>query len=314
MFPTSFSTCWNSQSHSDGAALVAEIIQLGFDTIEVSHGMKVSLLPGIAQAVRDRRVQVSSVHNFCPSPVEVMIDAPDAYEFSSHRSFDRKRALDLTLATLETAASLSARHVVLHLGTVPIHHYTPELFSLVSAGKIHSRSFVDLKLKAVEQRSKMAPLYLARAAEALAQIADRARVLGIVLGVESRSHYEQIPDEPEMLALMRQFKDDPHVGYWHDFGHVQRRHNLALCHHPTWLVAMRPFLVGCHVHDLEWPAKDHRVPLTTGGIDYPSLLPLLPQGVPLVWEISSRRRAKTIREAIPRWHHLLQHQAPLPTT
>ena len=39
-----FSTCWNSQKHSDGYTMIKEIVDLGFDTIEISHGLKISLL------------------------------------------------------------------------------------------------------------------------------------------------------------------------------------------------------------------------------------------------------------------------------
>ena len=52
-----FSTCWNSQKHTDGYAMVEEIISLGFTTIEISHGLKVSLLPGIIKAFEENRAQ-----------------------------------------------------------------------------------------------------------------------------------------------------------------------------------------------------------------------------------------------------------------
>src|SRR6187431_1760542 len=107
----SFSTCWNSSRHQDGETMVDEILSLGVDTIEISHGLKVSLLPGIRKAFEAGRVKVSGVHNFCPSPVELMIDAPDAYEFTSHRPHDRERALALTLETIETAAQYQAKYV-----------------------------------------------------------------------------------------------------------------------------------------------------------------------------------------------------------
>ena len=42
-----FSTCWNSQRHTDGYQMIEEIVELGFNTIEISHGLKISLLPGI---------------------------------------------------------------------------------------------------------------------------------------------------------------------------------------------------------------------------------------------------------------------------
>ena len=72
-----FSTCWNSSRHDDGEEMIDEILELGFDTIEISHGLSVSLLPGIKKAYQAGKFKVSGLHNFCPSPVEVLIDAPD---------------------------------------------------------------------------------------------------------------------------------------------------------------------------------------------------------------------------------------------
>ena len=122
-----FSTCWNSNRHTDGLSAIEEIQRIGFDAIEISHGLKVSLLPGIQQAVKQGKIKVFGLHNFCPSPVEVMIDAPDCYEFTSHRAFDRKRSLDLTLTTLENAASLGAKYVVVHMGSIPMKRLSPLL-------------------------------------------------------------------------------------------------------------------------------------------------------------------------------------------
>ena len=42
-----FSTCWNSHRHQDGEEMIDEILSLGFDHVELSHGIKLSLLPGI---------------------------------------------------------------------------------------------------------------------------------------------------------------------------------------------------------------------------------------------------------------------------
>src|SRR5258705_166474 len=82
---------------------------------------------GLWGAVAENVVKVSSVHNFCPSPVEVMMDAPDAFEFTSHRESDRNRAMDLTERTLETAGRVGASRVVVHLGSVPMKDFTQQL-------------------------------------------------------------------------------------------------------------------------------------------------------------------------------------------
>ncbi|MFN0127680.1 MAG: sugar phosphate isomerase/epimerase family protein [Verrucomicrobiales bacterium] len=274
---------------------------MGFDTIEISHGLKVSLLPGIQKAFREKQIKVSGLHNFCPSPVELMIDAPDAYEFTSHRPHDRERAMALTLKTLEFAAQFEAQYVVLHLGSVPIRKFTDRLEALLAAGRGNTREYVRLKLAFVKARERVGPLYLERAREAVDRIAAKAKEVGVPVALESRSHFEQVPTEAEMLGLLDHFRDNPWVGYWHDFGHVQRKANLGLLDHEAWIRAVAPHWLGCHLHDVEWPHRDHRVPLTAGGVDFDTLMPLVPPGRPVVWEISNRRRKQTIIDALPRW-------------
>jgi sugar phosphate isomerase/epimerase len=274
---------------------------MGFDTIEISHGLKVSLLPGLQKAFREGQMKVSGLHNFCPSPVELMIDAPDAYEFTSHRPHERERAMSLTLRTLEFAAQFEAQYVVLHLGSVPVKKYTDRLEALLAAGKLNTREYVKLKLEFVQAREKAAPLYVQRAREAVAHIAEKAKEVGVPVAIESRSHFEQVPTEAEMLGLLDHFRDNPWVGYWHDFGHVQRKANLGLLNHEAYLRSVVPHWLGCHLHDVEWPHRDHRVPLTAGGVDFDTLMPLVPRGRPIVWEISSRRRKQTIIDALPQW-------------
>ena len=40
-----FSTCWNNSRHTDGEAMIEEIVDLGFSHIELSHGMTIAKLP-----------------------------------------------------------------------------------------------------------------------------------------------------------------------------------------------------------------------------------------------------------------------------
>ena len=47
----SLSTCWNSHRHTDGRAMLREIRDLGFDYAELSHGIRISLLPVYPQLV-----------------------------------------------------------------------------------------------------------------------------------------------------------------------------------------------------------------------------------------------------------------------
>ena len=299
-----FSSCWNNSRHVDGETMIEEIVDLGFSHIELSHGMTIAKLPGIRKAFHRGLFSCAGVHNFFPSPVEVMIDAPDAYEFTSHRPFDRQRALDMTLRTLELAAEFGASYLVLHMGSVPMNpeKWSKPLTAMVAAGRAHSPEFVKTKIAFVRKREKLAPLYYHRALEALTTIAGHAAQAGVKLAIESRSRFEDMPTEREMLALQEHFADNPWVGYWHDFGHVQLKHHLGLLDHTEWLERISPHLLGGHVHDVEWPARDHRVPFG-GSMDFAALLPFFPPGCPLVWELSPTREPAEIRHALARWLH-----------
>lgn len=297
-----FSTCWNNSRHTDGETMIDEILDLGFPTIELSHGMTIAKLPGIQKAYRAGKFKCSGVHNYFPSPVEVMIDAPDAYEFTSHRAFDRKRAMDMTLKTLELAAEFNAGYIVLHMGSTPLNpkKFTVPLTGQVAAGNQHEPRFIKQKIEFIKKREKLSALYYRRAIEALELLAPKAEEYQIRLAVESRSRFEDMPNEREMLKLQEHFKDHPWIGYWHDFGHVQLKHNLGLLDHGEWLETISPHLIGGHVHDVEWPARDHRTPFT-GTLDYPSLLAHFPANCPLVWELSPSRKSDEIRSSLEIW-------------
>jgi sugar phosphate isomerase/epimerase len=298
----SFSTCWNNSRHSEGEEMIDEILDLGFNTMELSHGMTISKLPGIQNAYRAGKFRCSGVHNYFPSPVEVMIDAPDAYEFTSHRPYDRKRAMEMSLKTLEVAANFKAHYVVMHMGSVPMpsKKWTKRLTTMVKDGQQLSPEYAKAKLDFVRKREKIAPLYYQRAIEALESLSEKAAELQIPLAVESRSRFEDVPSENEMIRLQEHFKDNPWVGYWHDFGHVQLKHNLGLLDHDQWLGKMAPYLIGCHVHDVQWPERDHRVPFT-GELDFKKLLRHVDPQKPLVWELSPTRKTDQIREALHVW-------------
>lgn len=303
-----FSTCWNSSRHKDGGAICDEIRELGFEYIEASHGLSVSKITGIIKAVDEKRIRVAGVHNFCPAPIEILADAPDAYQFTSHRPEDRARALHLTRETLLMAARLEAKYVVLHMGSVALmkgRRATRELERMVRHGLRHTREYADLKGRWVRKRKQLGPLYLERARQALYRLTEEAAKLGVVLAVEGRSHFEQVPGEWEMLPLMEEFRDNPNVVYWHDFGHIQRKHNLMMLHHEQYLSQLQPFLYGAHVNDVRWPARDHRAPFLGGSVDFDTLLPrFFRKSMPLTWELSPSISREDILSVKERWDEL----------
>ena len=279
--------------------MIEEILQLGFDTLELSHGIRSSQFEGILQIREKRKFKISSVHNFMPMPVEVQTDSPDCYEFTSDRAADRERALKFTLATIDWAAKLEAPFVVVHTGRIRSLILTDPLRQMVEQGKIHSREFVRQKLAAVQAREKVAEAFNTRVLEILREAADHAGKRGVKIGVENREYYEAVPSERDFPNFLQRL-DSKNVGYWHDFGHAQIKENLSLIDHRLHLETMAPRLLGCHIHDTRWPFKDHCPPFT-GETRFDELVPLLPKKCAMVLEMSPRAEAADIVKAAETW-------------
>jgi sugar phosphate isomerase/epimerase len=280
----SLSTCWNSHRHTDGRAMLREIRSLGFEWAELSHGIRMSLLPGIVEAVQAGEIKISSLHNFCPLPMGVSHAAPNLYLFSSLDERERACAYRHSIKTLETAARLKASVVVLHMGSIDMKDYTQKLLDLAEEGKKEMPKYAKLCNEALEKREKKKERFVQYAAEMLDRLAGQAQEFGIRLGVENRQALEEIPLEPDFEMLMREF-DRPEIGYWHDCGHAQIKENLGLINHRSFLETMSPRLFGFHVHDVAYPGRDHQAP-GTGTIDFASLKPMVKPEHIKVFELS----------------------------
>lgn len=293
------STCWNSWKHKDGRTIVEEILSLGFDSLEISHGIRASQLEGILIARERHKFTISSVHNFLPMPVEVQSDSPDCYEFTSPKAKERDRAMKLTLATIDWAAKLGAPFVVVHTGRIRSLDLTDPLRKMVESGKRMSRTFVSKKIAAIQAREKLSEANNRFVHDCLQDILPHAAKMGIKLGIENREYYEAAPLEREMKDFIESLHS-PHAGYWHDFGHAQIKHNMGLIDHAQHLEKMSPLLIGCHIHDTRWPFRDHCPPFT-GETPFEKLVPLLPKKFAAVLEMSPRTEAADIQKAATEW-------------
>ena len=279
--------------------MLREIVDLGFKRVELGHGIRISLMPGIQKMFEAGRIKFSSLHNFCPLPVEVLGASPDCYQFSAAYGKERERAVKQTLQTIDFAQRLGAPFVVMHLGEVPMKSVTDSLIKLARHGKLLSRQYVRQKIRAVQKREATAPAYLERARDCVRRVVDYAASKNVKLGVEGRRGYEEIPSERELPALLEEI-NSPQLGYWHDFGHIQIKENLSFVDHAEWLREIGPRTFGCHVQDCIWPAQDHQPPFS-GDVDLEKLVPLLPRDCVFVWEMSPRKTTEEIQCSVEIW-------------
>jgi sugar phosphate isomerase/epimerase len=283
MSPLALSTCWNSYRHQDGYEMLLEIRRLGFQAVELGHGIRFSLWPGILKAWEEDLIKINTLHNFCPVPASVVRPNPNAYEFSDPRPQVRRIAVRATEETIRQAAKLGARGVVLHLGSAG-PRVSRKLESLYAKGHYLQRDYTELKLKAVQKRREVFDVVWARVKECLDPIVALAGELNVRLGFEIREVFEEFPHEEEFPGVLDAYPPEV-VGYWHDFGHAARKAFLGWHDHAETLRLRAPRLLGCHIHDCRRPSDDH-LPLSHGEIDFASLLPILPREAIATLELS----------------------------
>jgi sugar phosphate isomerase/epimerase len=269
----SFSTCWNSHRHTDGRAMLREIRELGFGHAELSHGIRLSLVPGILDAVDAGEIKISSVHNFCPLPLGVQNASPNLYKFSAADDQERQLAVKHTLKTFEFASRVKAPLVVLHLGSIELKDYSGKLESMLESDGKDSPGFQKLRDEALKTREAKKEKFFARMKETLRLLLPEAEKRGLKLGCENREKLEELPLDGDFENFLREFPS-PAITYWHDTGHAQIKENLGVIQHAKFLETLAPRLAGFHVHDVVAGGRDHSAP-GTGMIDFAALKPFV---------------------------------------
>src|SRR5437667_5610496 len=210
--------------------MLQEIRGLGFEYAELSHGVRISLLPGIIEAVDAGEIRISTLHNFCPLPIGVSQANPNLFRFSSLDSRERENAWRYSLKTLETAQRLKAALVVLHLGCIEMKDYTERLIELAQAGHQQTPKYERLCAELIDKREQKKERHVRLAYEMVARLAAEAAARGIRLGIENREALEEIPFESDFTLFFKEFSD-PTLCYWHDTGHAQIKENLGFINH-----------------------------------------------------------------------------------
>lgn len=253
--------------------MLREIRELGFEFAELSHGTRISLLPGILEAVEAGEIKISSLHNFCPLPMGVTHSAPNLYQFSAERDREREMALRYTLKTLDFATRVHAPLVVLHMGSIEMKDYTDKLKDMLGRGEKESAKYQKLCAEVDEKREAKKVKFVERAYETLRKFLPDAESRGLKLGIENREALVEIPLDSDFSFFFREFPS-PAVTYWHDTGHAQIKENLGFMHHAMHLESLADRLAGFHIHDVQFPVRDHCMP-GSGTVDFAALKPFV---------------------------------------
>jgi sugar phosphate isomerase/epimerase len=273
--------------------MAQEMAGLGFEWIELSHGIRITLVPGIIKAVEQGVVKISSTHNFCPLPTGVVQAAPNLFEPSARDAREHDQWLRHTKRSIDFAAQLKAGVVVCHLGSVRFFWSNPAR-ALRSYARRHPDATIPndpdyqkLLRKCCEKlRKRMGPFWEQTKAS-VREVLDYAQQKGVKLGFENREKFEELPvddDYPEFLAT---FPTEAPVGYWHDAGHADIKQSMGLLEHRTHLEKMSARLIGFHLHDVDSDGHDHQG-IGTGHIDFKMISSFWRPEHRLILELSPR--------------------------
>lgn len=254
--------------------MLQEIADLGFEYVELSHGVRITLVPGILRAVEEGVIKVASTHNFCPLPTGVLAAAPNLFEPSSSEHREHDQWLRHTKRSIDFAAQVKARVIVCHLGSVKFFWFNParKVNRYLDEHPEAGRDPADKAYKEVLQRSltklkrKMGPFWNQTRAS-INEVLDHATKAGVKLGFENRERFEELPLDGDHLDLLNSFPTGAPVGYWHDTGHADLKEGMGLLKHREHLEKMSSRTIGFHLHDVNGDGKDHQ-PIGAGHIDF----------------------------------------------
>lgn len=279
------STSWwyNKTDRADN--IVDDILQLGLDGVELEYRMTHNMYREMKSRLTTS-LPVFSIHNFFPIPEGVGPGqgSGDLFLLSSTDPEERSRAVKYTIQTIEHAYEMEAPAVVLHLGKVDMPSPVEGFSRLYSTGRVHDQDVSVFLNEQKRTRQERHQKNLDAVLLSLEQLNREAEKRGVLLGIENRYHFHEIPDFEEIGLILKKFQGG-RIGYWHDIGHARVQENLAVLRRNELLEAYSEQIIGIHIHDVRG-LEDHLAP-GQGEIDYEEIKPYLSPSVPRILELNA---------------------------
>lgn len=300
MKPTlALSTCWLSHRHQDGYEMIREMAGLGFRHVELSHGIRITLVPGILRALQEGLVQVSSCHNFCPLPTGITHAAPNLYEPTDPDARQRAQWLRHSKRSVEFARQVGATRLVVHLGHVEFFWFHParkierHREQHPAAEPATDPDYQRLLTRALARmRARQVPFW-DRLRASVAELLPVATAQGVALGFENREQFDELPLDEDHAGFIAALPPDALGGYWHDTGHAQLKEAMGLLRHREHLEKNAPRALGFHLHDVSADGHDHQE-IGSGQIDFEMVSRFWRPEHALVIELSPRLKPEEV--------------------
>lgn len=290
------STCWCSKRVRRGEEIVKEILELGLKAIELEYRISNKAFQQMRPFL-GKTLTALSIHNYFPLPDDVHPSraSGDLFLLSSPDEHERSRAVAYSVKTIEHTHDLGAKAVVLHLGKVDMPNRAERFFGLYRDGVIGEKEGLEFieeqsSIRRARKKSNIDAVLLS-----LDALNKEAVNRGIMLGVENRFHFHEIPDFEEIGLILEKFRGG-NIGYWHDAGHAKVQENLGLTTQRGLLEAYTGQMIGMHFHDVRG-LDDHLAP-GQGEMDFKEIKAFLKPSAITILELHSGVPQEEVREGI----------------
>lgn len=305
----SLSSCWCSGRHRDGYQMAREMADMGFEFIELSHGIRITLVPGILRAVQEGMIKISSTHNFCPLPPGVNQPAPNLFTPTAAENREHQQWLRHTRRSLEFAAQVHAPCMITHMGNVPLWRKPGRRLKEYLEKKPDTDVLTDAKYKKLVEKGfnkirKKIPPYWEQLRHSMVEILPDAERCGVKIGAENRESFEELPLDNDFEEFFKQFNHNKFLGWWHDTGHARIKERLGILDHKKYLEAHHKQLLGFHLHDVDAEGRDHQA-LGVGVIDFEMISGFFRNEHILVLELSPRLAPEEVLQSKARLESLI---------
>ena len=299
LYDAALSTMWWDKELYNAERFFSVGRNLGFARFELNH----QIPPELMAEIDINRFSIGSLHDPCPAYIPLKELEKQDIQITSLDEASRQKGVDVVKGTIDKATRLGCRLVVIHPGRIICDHsLDDQLRQLYREGKKGSPEYEELRLRTIADRTAKAVPHLDKCLESLRQIVDFSKGAGVMLGLENRFHFYDLPVYNELEAMLKEFTQ-PWVGWQFDVGHLQVHDALGLLTMQQWLESFSHRIVGVHLHDVIG-IKDHQAP-GTGDVDFGCLSGYIPQDCYHTLEVD---KALTLEEVAQGMRHLAEQK------
>jgi sugar phosphate isomerase/epimerase len=289
------STMWAQQDRfaADFASFAAAARGAGYAAIEVSHSTDER---GLDALLRQSVLPVRSLHAPTPKMPSRSGQSNSRLNLAALDETDRCEAVEHHLRTIRYAGEHGIRYMVVHLGGMSrMLSEENRLRRLHDTGRMDSDEAREQQRQAHLSRAAAIGPHLEAVRRSLDELVSEAARANVIIGLENRLHFHEIPNAHETLALLAEYSAE-NAGYWHDTGHAEVQARLGLIDAAAAIASLKHRIVGMHLHDVRG-IRDHRAP-GNGDVDWTYIAEAIPDSAWITLEIDQHEPEPMLGEAL----------------